>query len=314
MLIFKKAFFLPLFTQFLLLSLNADDFIKPPNGKQYKIEMINPTVYEQSDLLNINRFFKENGYVVVKDVSSEENRKKLVGLIDQIMEKNIPQCRRLGFLDLYHDDTLAQLRQDPRVYKVFANILGSDKLWVVFDRVIFQKKTEGEDPLPPHVDQNPIENPDFFNVQAMLALKDMNESTGTLAVVPKSPLFFHEYKQWTKPGDGYVEYQKDDLPPFVGLRLKEGEIVIWDSRTTHSRFRGNPEADRYAALITFTLAKEDPQLYDLRQKYFTEGIGWNSHEAGLRATSRPRCEQSLRHQKENLTPLGRKLYGLDKWN
>lgn len=305
-----------LFTQLFLFcaaSVFCDDYIRPPTGEEYKIKMINPVVYQNTDLQEIDQFFKENGYVVVRNISNPENREALVQLIDWIMKKDIPAARRLGFMDLYHDDTLAQLRQDPRIYQVFARLLGSEKLWVVFDRVIHQKANEDEDPLPPHVDQNPIINPEFFNVQAMIALRDMNESTGTLAVIPKSHLFFQRYSEWTKPGDGYVEYQDDDLPSFIGLRLKKGELVIWDSRTTHSRFRGTPEADRYAALITFTLAKDDPKLYERRLKYFNEGIGWNDHEAGLRATARPRLEETLRHNPESLSPLGRKLYGLDKW-
>ena len=214
---------------------------------------------------------------------------------------------------MYHDDTLAQLRQDPRIYEIFANLLGTKKLWVVFDRIIYQKKTEYEDPLPPHVDQNPITHPDFFNVQAMLALRDMNESTGTLAVLPRSHLSFQDYAAWAKPTDGYIEHQGDLSFSFAGLRLKEGQLVIWDSRTTHSRFRGISKADRYAALITFTPAQEDHKLFDLRLKYFAEGIGWNCHEAGLRATARPRYEKSLRQQAEGLSSLGRKLYGIDKW-
>lgn len=308
-----KLFCLCITAVLLLHNAYAQDFIKPPNGKEYKIEMIDPVVLPAKDKAQIVQFFKENGYVVVDGVSSAENREKVVRLIDTIMTENVPNSRRLGFMDLYHDDALAQLRQDPRVYEVFTAILESEKLWVVFDRVIHQKTDEGEDPLPPHVDQNPVTHPGFFNVQAMIALRDMNESTGTLAVIPKSPLFFHEYIAWTKPGDGYVEYQREMLPTFAGLRLKAGEIVIWDSRTTHSRFRGIPKADRYSALITFTLAKEDPELIAMRQKYFTEGMGWNCHEAGLRATARPRCAQSLRHNPEQLTELGRKLYGLEKW-
>lgn len=309
----NACFFSLLLLSFCSTSAFCDDFIKPPTGKEYKITMIDPVVHQDTDLQAIDQFFKENGYVVVKNVSSTENREAVVTLIDQIMAKNIEGARRLGFLDLYHDDTLAQLRQDPRIYQVFAHLLGSEKLWIVFDRVIYQKTSEDEDALPPHVDQNPITNPNFFNVQAMIALRDMNESTGSLAVIPKSHLFFQRYCEWTKPGDGYVEYQDDDLPSFVGLRLKEGELVIWDSRTTHSRYRGTPEADRYAALVTFTLAKDDQKLYDLRLKYFNEGIGWNNHEAGLRATARPRLEESLRQTPENLTSLGLKLYGLERW-
>ena len=121
----------------------------------------------------------ENGYVVVDHVSESTYRNDLVALIDRIIEKDIPYARRIGFLDLYHDNILAQLRQNPSLYKVFTSIFNADNLWVVFDRVIYQNVHEGDDPLNPHVDQNPVENPDFFNVQAMLALRDMNEFTGT---------------------------------------------------------------------------------------------------------------------------------------
>ncbi|PIS03209.1 MAG: hypothetical protein COT85_04085 [Chlamydiae bacterium CG10_big_fil_rev_8_21_14_0_10_42_34] len=292
----------------------SQDFIRPPNGQEHKVKMIDPVVHEYFEHDLIHQFFTENGYVVVKNVSDSQNRAQLVFLIDQIMQEKIPLSRRLGFLDLYHDDTLAQLRQDRRVYEVFANLFGSEKLWVVFDRVIHQKIDESEDSLPAYVDQNPITHPGFFNVQSMLALKDMDETTGTLALVPQSPQFFHEYAQWAKIKDGYVEHQGGRELCFVGLRLKEGEMVIWDSRTTHSRFRKEPKADRYAALITYTLAKEDPELIGLRRKYFDEGIGFNHHEAGLRATARPRCEISLRRFPERLSPLGRKLYGLDLWD
>lgn len=229
-----RFLFTPLFLLYAAFAF-CNDYIRPPTGKEYTIQMIDPVVHQNTDFQAINQFFKENGYVVVRDVSNPESREALVQLIDQIMEKNIPAARRLGFMDLYHDDALAQLRQDPRIYQVFAHLFGSEKLWVVFDRVIHQKVNEDEDPLPPHVDQNPITNPDFFNVQAMVALRDMNESTGTLAVIPKSHLFFQRYSEWTNPGDGYVEYQDNDLPPFIGLRLREGELVVWDSGTSRNR-------------------------------------------------------------------------------
>jgi hypothetical protein len=293
--------------------LSSSEWIAPPNGKTYALEMIDPVVHSARDYEGIRSFFTENGYVVVDNVSKKIHRDALVVLIDEIIQENIPFSRRLGFLDLYHDQTLAELRQNPDCYKVFSHLFGNNKLWVVFDRVIYQAPNENEEALNPHVDQNPLTHPGFFNLQAMIALRDMNEFTGTLAVVPKSPVFFHTYGQWADPKDGYIEYQDNDLPSFVGLRLKEGQIVIWDSRTTHSRFRKEGVSKRYAALVTYTLAKNDPELVTRRLKYFYEGIGWNDHDAGLRATARPRCLQSLRKTPEQLSPLGRKLYGLDSW-
>lgn len=289
--------------------LSADFILNPPNRRLCHLKMVDPVVFSYSEYEALTAFFKENGYVVIDGVSKAEHRNNLVALIDRIMEQKIPLSKRLGFLELYHDNTLAQLRQSPQLYKVFRHLFQSEKLWVVFDRVIHQLPSEKDEVLNPHVDQNPLTDPCFSYVQAMLALKDMDELSGTLALVPRSHLFFKEYAAWAKPHDGYIEYQGNRNLPFIALRLKEGQIVIWDSRTTHSRFRAEPKNKRYAALLTFTLAKNDPKLAALRLHYFQKGIGWNNHEAGLRATARPRCTHSLREEEEILTPLGLKLYG-----
>jgi hypothetical protein len=293
--------------------ISADFVLDPPNGRKCPLKVLDPIVFSSSEHEALVSFFQENGYVVVDCVSEAEHRDALVALMDRIMQKNIPLTRRLGFMDLYHDNTLAQLRQNPKLYEVFTYIFGTEKLWVVFDRVIHQLPNEEDDILNPHVDQNPLKNPQFSYAQAMLALRDMDETSGTLALVPKSHLFFDEYMAWAKPSDGYIENRGDRELPFVALRLKEGQIVIWDSRTTHSRFRTEPKNKRYAALLTFAPAKNDSALVELRLKYFHEGIGWYNHDAGLRATARPRCEQSLRETEEILTPLGEKLYGVTSW-
>lgn len=295
------------------MSVQNQSIMSPPNGNHYPIEIVDPIVFDSSDSKTMTDFFRANGYVVVEGVSEEPHRKELVKRIDEIVAENIPSSRRVGFLDLYHDDTLAQLRQNPNVYEVFTHLFETKKLWVVFDRVIYQRADEGEDPLNPHVDQNPLNHPGFSNIQAMIALKDMDEESGTLALMPLSHHFFGEYAKWGKPEDGYIEYQGNRDLSFIGLRLKEGQMVLWDSRTTHGRFRGEAKRDRYAALVTFIKAKDDKELLDLRLKSFNEGIGVNNHDAGMRATARPRCEQSLRRSAEKLSDLGRKLYGFESW-
>ncbi len=222
----------------------------------------------------------------------------------------------MGFLDVYHDTTLADIRQDERLYQVFTYLLKSKKLWVTFDRVILQNADDSDDPLPPHVDQNPNCDPEFLSLQGIIALRDMNEKTGTLALIPRSKAFFHKYKEWHEDEKGsYVEYQDDDLPIFEALCLKEGELVIWDSRTTHSRFRmQNATENRYAMLVSFVLASEENGFYcSLRKSVFKQGTGHNLPFAGLRATSRPRCEISLRQKPEMLTEHGKRVYGQSKW-
>jgi len=184
------------------------------------------------------------------------------------------------------------------------------------DRVIFQEAKGDEDALPPHVDQNPHRNPDFASLQGMIALKNMNETTGTLALIPKSKQFFHsKYKQWCNKNGSYVEYKDDDLQSFIALDLQEGDLAIWDSRTTHGRYRSpEPSNDRYAMLVSFIIAREEMGFWkSLRSYYFKEGTGYNHPEAGLRATSSPRCKISLRQHPESLTELGKRIYGQESW-
>jgi ectoine hydroxylase-related dioxygenase (phytanoyl-CoA dioxygenase family) len=286
---------------------------KNTNKQTHPVTITNPIVFSTKNSDAFMSFFNQNGFVVIDNISNKEDRDELVALIDEIASKNISKTRRLAFMDLYHDKTLANLRQNQDLYEVFTNIYKTKKLWSVFDRVIYWNKNEQEMPLAPHVDQNPINNPEFNYVQAMIALRDMNEDTGTLALVPKSNLWFNEYQEWSDQHVGYVEYEGDKPLDFIALRLKEGQIVIWDSRTTHSRFRGEPKANRYAALITYTTAIDDNKLLEKRESYYKSGTGCSDYNAGLRATAKPRYEQSLRKTPETLTELGEKLYGIKSW-
>ena len=93
--------------------------------------------------------------------------------------------------------------------------------------------------------------------------------------------------------------------------LNSGQFIIWDSRTTHSRFRLNePKKSRYAALISYKPAIDDDQLKKLRRTIYEKGIGHNNHDAGLRATANPRYPLSLRQNPEIFTELGKKIYNI----
>jgi len=86
--------------------------IRPPNGKAYKVDMMRPKVFHSNEAAKIKAFFNEEGYVVVKNVSDAHNRKALIKCMQAV---TAPETNRLGFLDLYHSDELAQMRQDERL-------------------------------------------------------------------------------------------------------------------------------------------------------------------------------------------------------
>ena len=307
-----------------------------PNQRSYAVRVVTPILHQESspspDVNNvfmylphessdIKKAFDEQGFVVIADqVSTFANRQALKKTM--LAVSGVPNALKAGFLELSTDDTLAQLRQDTMMYKVFANLFGTDNLWSVFDRTIYHSGTGEPELMNPHVDQSPIAHPGFGGVQGMLAIEAMNETTGTLAVIPTSHAWFGTYAHWAKGTEQFIENQSPKLPPFTALCVPAGALIIWDSRLTHSRYWGTMDPlsrnPRFAALITYMPAPDplDPKTKDLvaaRRDCFLSGISKNNHEAGLRATASPRCEVSLRQTPERLTPLGVRLYGIRSW-
>ena len=93
-------------------------------------------------------------------------------------------------------------------------------------------------------------------------------------------------------------------------------MVIWDSRTTHSRANStaNPGSskERIMAMISFQPAINNDALRQARIEAFQKGAGVYNHDAGLRKTGGG-WKGSLRQNPEHLTELGRKLYGIETW-
>lgn len=83
-----------------------------------------------------------NGYVILDNVSEYEDRYELLCLSNELYLKNPNMCIN-GFFELYHDNTLAKIRQNPKMYNAFSDLLNEDKLWVVFDRIIYMKNEIG---------------------------------------------------------------------------------------------------------------------------------------------------------------------------
>jgi uncharacterized protein (TIGR00661 family) len=253
-----------------------------------------------------------DGYVIIRNIYEDDSQ-----LLRMIHELSNESNTTNGFFDLYHDDLLAKIRQNEKIYEAFAEILDEPKLWVMFDRIIHVVKAEQE--LPLHVDQNPHTHPHFHGVQGLLALTDNTDASGTLTLISGSHKWFHRYKEWSNEQQGWVQYNGADADEMrrneTRIYLNKGDLVIWDSRLTHSRY--SPKVyTTPRTLVMISYIKVPPDSEELRQervRAFNRGIGVYNHDAGLRKTGGT-TTPSLRVCREMLTPLGRKLYGLDKWD
>lgn len=296
-------------------------------------------LYEEEELL---RHWYQYGFVVAKNVATTVDCQTTINTIANILsaakmtlenpnsyiKDNLGSALlSRGFFELYHDDSLAQLRQNIRLYLYHVILWGSPFLWTSFDRLGI-KTSEGINSkgLPLHVDQNPCIDPEFTTIQGVLALQDCPVEVGTFVGVPGSKEFFKQYSNFIKDDykGEYIELPEDSnlyksLEQYKQeIPIRQGNIVSWDSRTTHANSHNISHVNRYVAYISTGLAKEnDNQLNDIRQSFFHSGSGQNVRPAYLHASKKPRFTnenfmQSMR-KAEKLNSLGLCLYGLKKY-
>lgn len=98
-------------------------------------------VLSEADL----NFFVENGYLIVRNAVPKENLDRIVGSIWNFLEMDPNDPKdwyrppldplRAGMVECYHSQEMWDNRQCERVYGAFADLFGSEKLWVSIDRV-----------------------------------------------------------------------------------------------------------------------------------------------------------------------------------
>lgn len=226
-----------------------------------------------------------------------------------------------GFLEIYHDNVLAHIRQNVRAYLHHVLIWGRAELWTSFDRVgVKLPHHEESGALPLHVDQNPNVHPGFKTIQGVLALTDCPMERGTFRGVPGSRKFFAHYAEMAKNGGEYVELDTA-LPVAAKLEshaqafpLRAGDLISWDSRTTHANTENISEEMRMVFYMAAGPTREDsPEALAARMDALKTGLGNNVREALMHATKRPRYTDpemlaSVR-KSEQLNLLGELLYG-----
>ncbi len=231
-----------------------------------------------------------------------------------------------GFFEVYHSAALAQLRQAVRVYLHHVIIWGRHDLWTTFDRYGVKLPQHAESAaLPLHVDQNPNVHKDFRTMQGVLALVDCPIERGTFVAVPGSKQHFGEYAPMAKNNGQYVELDTAQLIArslekyAQPLPLRAGDLVSWDSRTTHANTANLSDDTRYTALVAAGPAcGYDPGAVAERTDAFITGVGRNVRDALMHASMRPRYTHpealAAVRRPEQLTKLGRLLYGQEQYD
>jgi hypothetical protein len=272
-------------------------------------------------------FFEANGYIVVPNVISEETRKAVLQACWEFLGMNpndpttwYPTDRKGSLVYLHQHQALWDVRQSPRLYGAFVDIYGTEKLWVSMDRATMKPPL---DPRYPHYNDQGFVHWDLDTskplptarfVQGVVALEDTTEEMGGFCCIPG---FHRGLADWIaeQPADCNPHFPDLDRLP-AGMRvtpipMKAGDLVIWDRLLAHGNGANHGRAPRLAQYVTMYVAQEDNE--EARQEriacwrdrhapsYWEKDIP--EHLRGLEKANPP----------AELTPLGRKLLGLDRW-
>jgi hypothetical protein len=272
-------------------------------------------------------FWITNGYIVIKDAVPKEQVKKLADFLWEFEEKDpndpetwyappraemkMKELTNTGMVEIYNHQYLWDNRQFPKVHQAFTDIWGTEKLWVTIDRANLNL------PLRPgfdykgfiHWDYDPETKPQ--NVQGVLALADQDdENMGGFQCIPE---LFKTYDTWklTQPEDRN-HFQPDTTGfELVKVKMNAGDLLIFNSSQPHG-IRANRSKDkvRLAQYISMMPAQEDDE--QLRQWRITS---WRERQApeGYAFPGDPRNWEKTKYETAELSALGRKLLGLDRW-
>lgn len=273
------------------------------------------------------QFWITNGYIVVKQAVPREQAERLANFLWEFEEKDpndsatwyappraemkMKELTNSGMVELYNHQYEWDNRQYPRVYDAFVDIWGTEKLWVTIDRanLNFPVRPGHEFKGFIHWDYDPETRPQ--NVQGVLALADQtDENMGGFQCIPE---LYRTYDTWklTQPADRN-RFQPDTTGfELVKVKMEAGDLLIFNSTEPHG-IRPNLSKDkvRIAQYISMMPAQEDNEA--LRQWRIRS---WRDRIApeGYAFPGDPRNWERERYQTAQLTPLGRKLLGLDSW-
>lgn len=255
-----------------------------------------------------------------------------------------------GMVQMSHHDSLWRLRQCPQIHGAFADCYGTEKLWVTCDRAHFKPPQNDKHPIwnnagPVHtglhwdvsVDSLPVP----MAIQGVVYLEDTFADQGPLHVVPGS---FHQlaslrHQRQTQGSQSFANV----AVPVVG---KAGTLVMWHSATLHGPGRNLgalPRISAYVAMLPVDATDFQPPGVRPTAPLSLGDAGTLAYMDDTKRCTLTRLNRNQRLQRwrkrlplldedpkeeelekwppgevqappfSDLSPLGRKLVGLDEW-
>jgi len=274
------------------------------------------------------RFLDENGYLVVPDVVPVQDCEAVIEALFSFldMDANNPEdwyrlpLKPGGMVEIYQHQALWNNRQNPRMHALFTDIYGSERLHVTIDRAGFKPPFNPAHPEYDHKgfihwDMNTTKPPQRLGLQGVLCLTDTDRDQGGFQCVPR---LFREFEEWAKTQPVDRNPSAPDLTGFdvEPIAAQAGDLIIWNRMLAHGNGHNVSDQPRLAQYIA--MFEAEPETAG------SEGWG-GGRETRIRewrerlspdaawAPGDPRGWERKHGKTAELTPLGRKLLGLDLW-
>jgi len=258
-----------------------------------------------------------DGYAVVSGLVPEDllgpAREVILGFVHAELERPETWYRHQplewSIVPVHQAQAFWDIRQCPAVHGAFAELCGTERLWVSMDRGVFKVPLSKRHPA--HVDESVLHwdgdprRPASWAYQEMLFLTDAGYGQGTFECVPSIFRSLDRYFA-SHPGpavDAPVDLAGHDV---VEVPAQAGDLVIWSSRLPHHGGRNRGPCPRISMALAMRPEGSDAQRAERVEcwQQVRAPRWWRGWKGQIDPEPGPPAR---------LTPLGRRLLGIDRW-
>jgi hypothetical protein len=267
--------------------------------------------------------WERDGYVVLRNAVTQDQVDAVVDAMWAFLEMDRATPAdwyawpawhrpRSGMVQLFHDQSMWDVRQTPRIHAAFAELYGTERLLVSLDRLNMNPPALPHDDYQGniHWDIDPLAWPEPLKCGGVLCLADTSADQGGFQCVPGSHRRVAQIVAEIPPGRPLrlPEVPAGEIVPIPG---NAGDLIIWNVGLLHSSSRNRTDRPRVAQYVTMVPEHYVPEAE--RQERIEH---WRHNtppynEQGFVAD--PRGIEQAKGAPAQLTDLGRRLLGLDAW-
>jgi ectoine hydroxylase-related dioxygenase (phytanoyl-CoA dioxygenase family) len=227
---------------------------------------------------------------------------------------------------MFHYPSMWAIRQYPAVHAAFADLLGTEALWVSIANLCIKLPENDEHPeyagagfihwdrlryslTDPRAPIDTSKDPDSgLFLSGLVALRDTTEEMGGFQCVPE---IYRDLDAWIAGQPNDWDPRKPDLTGYsiTSVPMKAGDLCIWTTRLPHGNGNNVSDVPRLAQYVT--MAPAPVEFPDYPQRRARKVASWQAGQLLPVPAGYSRRESHL--PPAELSELGRRLVGADDW-